>query len=274
MHEERPHRTFAEDVGVRAMLRPVNQQPGSTRLAARRVRDLLRAEIRRGAFADGRLPAESELMARYQASREAVREALDLLRRDGLIERRRGLGTMTIRDEYLVPGLLPPRGDLYETYLPGGHVTPRVLHRAWLPAPDAVVAHLDGVAPDDDCLCIDYVLLVDDRPTGVFTNYLRAGEAARVEQQLFDTDFYSLLHDSAVTPTNFDLSLQAGTADDCTATLLRIRPGAPILLWEQTIRDQNGQAVDYALGALRGDVVITLGGIPRIDLTHSLPPRR
>ncbi|WP_433567295.1 GntR family transcriptional regulator [Nocardia sp. CA-151230] len=281
MHDHRQHRAPGADISDRSdrltLRRRVDQlMPGSAQLAARPVRDLLRAEIRRGAFADGRLPGESELMAQHQASREAVREALDLLRRDGLVERRRGVGTMTVREEYVVPGVLPPQGNLFETYLADGHITPHLLRWTWIPAPSAVAAHLDGVTVDDDCLCIDYVLLVDDRPMAVFTNYLRSPEASRVDQQQFQTDFYSLLHSSNVAVAGFDLSVQAAAADDCTATLLHIARGEPILLWEQTIRNPSGQAVDYALGALRGDVVMKFGDIPRIDLTRSLTsqPRR
>ncbi|MGW0179559.1 GntR family transcriptional regulator [Nocardia sp. NPDC003345] len=83
--------------------------PTSAQLTARRLRDLLRAELRAGAFGSGRLPGESELMSRHRASRDSVRAALDLLRRDGLIERRRGLGTVPIRDDHVVAGALPPR---------------------------------------------------------------------------------------------------------------------------------------------------------------------
>ncbi|MGF6883758.1 GntR family transcriptional regulator [Nocardia sp. GAS34] len=280
MHDHRQHRASSAGNGDRSgrpTLRRIDQlMPGAAHLAARRVRDLLRAEIRRGAFLYGRLPGESELMAHHRASRKAVREALDLLRRDGLVERRRGVGTMTVREEYVVPGVLPPQGDPFETYLAHGHITPRLLHWTWMPAPSAVATHLDGVAVGDDCLCIEYVLLVDDQPMAFFTNYLRSPEASKVDQQRFQTDFYSLLHSSDVAVAGFDLSVQAAAADECSAALLHIAPAEPILLWEQMIREPDGQAVDYALGALRGDVVMAFGDIPRIDLTRSLTsqPRR
>ncbi|MFX0577047.1 GntR family transcriptional regulator [Nocardia nepalensis] len=277
MHDHRQHRAHGAGLGDRSgrsapRHRADRMTSGATPLAARRVRDLLRAEMRRGAFADGRLPAEPELMAHYRVPREVVREALDLLRGDGLVERRRGVGTMTVREEYVVPGVVPPQGNPFESYLADGHITPRVLRWAWMPAPTAVAAHLDGVAVEDDCLCIDYVLLVDDRPMAVFTNYLRSPEASRVDQLRFETDFYSLLHAGDVAVAGFDLSVQAAAADGYTATLLDAARGEPILLWEQMIRNSDGQAVDYALGALRGDVVMKFSDIPRIDLTRSLTP--
>lgn len=245
-------------------------QPGPTRLVARRVRDLLRAEIRSGVYADRRLPAEFELMAQHQASRDAVREALDLLRRDGLIERRRGVGTTATHDEFVGSPRLPPGGSSLEAWLAIGRITPRLLHWNRIGAPGAIAAHLDGVGVGDDCLCVEYVLLVDGRPTAVFTNYLRAAEASKIDEHRFETDFYTLLRSGGVAIAASDLSVQAAAADECTAELLEVTAGDPVMLWEQTIRDPAGEAVDYALGALHRDFVVTFGELPCPDLTGSL----
>ncbi|NUP25843.1 MAG: GntR family transcriptional regulator [Nocardia sp.] len=245
--------------------------PTSAQLTARRLRDLLRAELRSGAFGAGRLPSESELMTRHRASRDVVRAALDLLRRDGLIERRRGLGTVPIREEYVVAGSIPPAGRSLEEHLALGRISPRLLHWAWTPAPPFIAAHLGDVEVGADCLCIEYVLLVDERPLAVFTNYLRATEAAGIDQATFRDDFYALLHSGGVHITGCDVGAQAARADDCAAALLHILPGEPVLLVEQTIRDSAGTAVDYALGVCRGEIQLEIGGIPRIDMTRSLP---
>jgi GntR family transcriptional regulator len=55
--------------------------------------DELRAEVVRGAFPDG-FPTESTLCARFGVSRFTVREALRTLSGEGLIERKRGSGTV------------------------------------------------------------------------------------------------------------------------------------------------------------------------------------
>ncbi|MEU1980364.1 GntR family transcriptional regulator [Nocardia sp. NPDC019395] len=247
--------------------------PASGHLMTRRLRDLLRAELRSGAFGTGRLPSESELMARHRASRDVVRAALDLLRRDGLIERRRGLGTVAIREEYVVAGAPPPAGRSLEEHLALGRISPRLLHWAWVPAPPVIAGRLGEVAVGTDCLCIEYVLLLDDRPLAVFTNYLRAAEASGLDQATFRDDFYTLLHSGGVDITGCDMGVQAGRADDCAAELLHILPGEPVLLVEQTIRDRAGCAVDYALGTCRGELQLAIGGIPRIDPTGALSHR-
>ncbi|MRH92418.1 UTRA domain-containing protein [Nocardia sp. SYP-A9097] len=245
--------------------------PGSSHLLARRLHDLLRTALRDGAFGSGKLPSEAELMTQYQASRDVVREALDLLRHDGLIERRRGVGTVPVRTEYLVSGALPPEGRSLEEHLALGRISPRLLHWAWVPAPEVIAEHLDGISLGDDCLCIEYVLLLDRRPIALFTNYLRAPEAARVDLTTFRDDFYSLLRAGGINFTAFDIGLQAARADDHAAALLHVLPGEPVLLLEQTIRNRDGQAIDYALGTCRSEMQLRIGAIPRIDLTGALP---
>jgi DNA-binding GntR family transcriptional regulator len=68
-----------------------------------RYRDIaaeLQKEIRLGAYPVGKLlPTETELMARFGASRQTVREALRILMDHGLIVRRAGLGSVVIASE-------------------------------------------------------------------------------------------------------------------------------------------------------------------------------
>src|SRR5258708_17682938 len=68
-----------------------------------RYRDIaaeLQKAIRLGAYPVGKLlPTETELMARYSASRQTVREALRIIIEQGLIVRRAGLGSVVIATE-------------------------------------------------------------------------------------------------------------------------------------------------------------------------------
>ena len=58
---------------------------------------LLRADIDRGAIeVNDKIPSETELARKYEIGRPTVRQATDLLVRDGLLERRRGSGTYVL----------------------------------------------------------------------------------------------------------------------------------------------------------------------------------
>ena len=54
----------------------------------------LKADIGQGVYQDGqKLPGENEIAQRYGMSRQTVRQALSLLERESLIQRRQGSGT-------------------------------------------------------------------------------------------------------------------------------------------------------------------------------------
>lgn len=68
------------------------------------VEAILRGDYR----ADGKLPTETELAARFNVSRPTVREALSRLRSDGIVESRRGAGSYVVKLPATVPAQLTP----------------------------------------------------------------------------------------------------------------------------------------------------------------------
>jgi GntR family transcriptional regulator len=67
---------------------------------ARQVADVLRRQVLQGSFTAGSLPAEASLAGEFGVSRNAVRDALDLLRDEGLVERVPGVGTTVAARKY------------------------------------------------------------------------------------------------------------------------------------------------------------------------------
>jgi GntR family transcriptional regulator len=67
--------------------------PSSDRPVYQQIADVLRAEIRSGTYDPGsKLPSETELVARFRASRLTVRRGLAVLQQQGFTEVRRGQG--------------------------------------------------------------------------------------------------------------------------------------------------------------------------------------
>jgi DNA-binding FadR family transcriptional regulator len=86
---KRPSRVGLTTAAARTLLAPLAESGGRAGLVARR----LEAAIRRGLLLDGeRLPAEPELAARLGVSTVTLREALTVLRAQGLVTTRRGRG--------------------------------------------------------------------------------------------------------------------------------------------------------------------------------------
>ncbi|MFE2879835.1 GntR family transcriptional regulator [Streptomyces roseus] len=88
---------------------------------ARQLADLLRHQILAGGYPGGVLPPEDVLAAEYGAGRNTVRQALDLLRGERLVERRPGVGTVVVCEKY--PHGLDRLQGLAETLHEHGRVT-------------------------------------------------------------------------------------------------------------------------------------------------------
>ena len=102
---------------------------------ARQVADVLRHQVRDGVYAAG-LPGEAELVAEFSVSRNTVREALAILKAEGLIDRGPRVGTHVAQRKY-DHGLHALVG-LKETFKDYGDVRNEVRAVTQLPAPAAV----------------------------------------------------------------------------------------------------------------------------------------
>ena len=229
----------------------VSAAPSARDLAVRRLRDLLRLEALDAAVA-GRssapLPAEEVLMARLSVRREIVRDVLRLLVEDGVLVRRRGLGTRIAGDPEELSVALPAEHSPLGALLGAGTVSPQVLGWYWVEAPAAIASRLDGVSAGDHCLCIDYIFLRSDVPIAVVTNYLRAKEARGLTEREFTTDFYTLIGRVADGGLgSHDMTFECGRADAYVATLLEVEVEEPTTKALQVIKDSRGEAIDVAV---------------------------
>ncbi|GAA2210920.1 GntR family transcriptional regulator [Nonomuraea monospora] len=219
----------------------------------RRLRDLLRSAVLRGAFPDGLLPTEAELMASYGATRATVRETLAVLRREGLIDRRQGVGTHAVVKAVVTQlveahGVEPPGQES----LLNRRLRPHVLDRSTIPLPELAAARL-GVPAGTPCLRLEYVSLFGDEPHGMATNYVLAPEADRLRDKPFVHDWYTLLHEAGVGYEESEFIYGCAPADAATAARLGIAEGSPLITMEQLIRDGDGRPFNLAFIHVRGD---------------------
>ncbi|MFG1695287.1 GntR family transcriptional regulator [Nonomuraea sp. NPDC049309] len=219
----------------------------------RRLLDLLRSAVLRGAFPDGLLPAETELMAAYGVGRATVREALAVLRREGLIDRRPGVGTHAVVKAVMTRlaeahGVAPPSQES----LLNRRLRPQVLDRSTIPLPEAAAQRL-GVPAGTPCLRLEYVSLYGDEPHGMATNYVLSPEADRLRGRPFVHDWYALLNEAGVTYEESEFICGCTPADAATAARLGVAEGAPLITMEQVIRDAGGRPFNLAFIHVRGD---------------------
>ena len=95
--------------------------PRSDRPVYRQLADLLHDEISSGRMSpDSLLPSEAQLVTEYRVGREAVRQAVAVLRAEGLVRTERGIGTRVRRVVDRAPVRLR-RGDTAVARMPSIH---------------------------------------------------------------------------------------------------------------------------------------------------------
>lgn len=129
---------------------------------ARQLADLLRHQLLAGGFPDGTLPHETILATDYRATRNTVRQALDLLRAEGLVDRLPGVGTVVVAQKY--PHGLDRLMGLAETLREHGRVTNEVRTMGPAPAPAPVADRLH-VQPGTDVLYIERLRRLNGLPS-------------------------------------------------------------------------------------------------------------
>ena len=219
-----------------------------------RIAMLMRQRILAGVWpAKSQIPTIDALIAEFGASRVTVRLALDLLERDGLIERFRGRGTF-VTDEAagmgrirlgqswrgLVEALKRTRPRLLETV---DDVQP--------PGRDG----LDATLAASYC-CLKRVHLLDNVPYAVMYLYIDRryydGAADRFNRELVIPVLQSL-PDLAIGRAHQTLTI--GCAEPEIADALRIPMGVPVGMLRRVICDDQNVAVYVGDLTYRGDMI-------------------
>ena len=205
--------------------------------------DTLRETIAGGAR--GALASEAELGREHGVSRVTVRRALELLRDEGLVTARQGIGWFVAVD--------PVRQSLgrvttVEAALEaaGAAAERRVLEFAFEVAPAAVAKTL-GLPTDGEVLRVSRLNLADGEPFAVVTVWVPASLGAPLSRADVErSTFYDLLPLQGVEPGRVMQSITAVAADRETASQLGVPTGSPVLACRRVTYDRHGDAVIVA----------------------------
>lgn len=237
---------------------------------ARRVANVLRAQVLRGAFPAGVLPNERALVAEFATSRNTVREALGLLRDEGLVARRRGVGTVVAGRTYQHP--LGELSGLAEVLRRHGTVLNEV-REARSVRPPLTVARRLGLAEGSPAVYLERLRRVDGAPLSLDCTYLipEVGEPllARGRSALENHDVFGLIETAAGAPLGrAEVSVQAVVADPATCEVLAMPEGGAVLAVERLTRLADGRPADLEFIHLRGDRLTLHATLDRVRGRH------
>jgi GntR family transcriptional regulator len=218
---------------------------------ARQVADVLRQQVVRGAFGDA-LPDERVLAAEFAASRNTIREALTILRAEGLIERVPSVGTLVVNQKYR-HGLDRLMG-LAETLHEHGTVTNEVRVAELLRPPRSVAGRL-RVPEGDPVIYVERLRRLNGIPLSLDLTYLLAEIGhPLLEQDLEHRDIFALIEQVSGNRLGAaEVTMEAINADAHSAAVLDVPKGAALLVVERLSHLDDGRPVDLEFIRFRGD---------------------
>lgn len=216
--------------------------PGQT-LLADRLRDELLDVITSSQLEPGtKLPTEGELSKRFGVSRATVREAVRGLVEAGYVVRRRGSGSYVAERRRMPHGLDSTLSYLAMIESAGAHAGMRVLDAAYEQCTkiDSVLQVRRG----EKVLAVERVRTADDQPV----IYSRDRIPARLlgdglDLGTLDPSLFALLRSAGHAADHATATLRAVSSASCTAKVLGVRRGKPLLYIEEIDYDKDGTPV-------------------------------
>lgn len=219
----------------------------------------MRDRIASGDWRSGdRIPSERALIHLLGISRSTLRQAVDTLIHEGLLERRHGSGT------YVTPPRFNQSLDtiysFYDQFQKAGTPLDDVVVAAIEIEAGPTVAHALEILPGDPVYFVQRVRSVQGIPLMVNQSYLpvRVCPGLLLEQGYHS--LYALLRERfGMTIERADDSLEAIDADPTMAMLLEIKPHTTLMLVERRAYtrspERNFVVVHYGRNFIRGDMV-------------------
>lgn len=234
---------------------------------ARRVADVLRQQIHADAYPAG-LPAEQELAAEFSVSRNTIREALAVLKHEGLIDRGPKVGTHVAQRKY-DHGLDALLG-LKETFKDLGEVRNEVRAAMPVTAPPSVARRL-RLRPGEQAAFVERLRYLGELPLSLDLTYLAPDIGRRVLDHPLETnDLFALIEQvSGQRLGSAALALEAIPADAHSAATLQVPDGAALLMLERLTSLADGTPVDLEYIRMRGDRITMRGNLIRAEPMRS-----
>lgn len=218
--------------------------------------EILRENISNGTYkAHQPIPSERQLESIYSVSRTTIRQAIDLLVRQGFLYREHGRGTF-VSPQKLQKGISELTSFSEDMKQRGLEPGQKILDVGYMEPPENVRQHLELPEDCQRVLRIERLRLGDGVPMGIQTSYYNLSEGQTITLQDLEENgsIYRILQEKFhLIPTEADETLEVTLATPHEAALLQIEPGSPLLLSERTTYSQFRRVIEFVKILYRGD---------------------
>ena len=220
--------------------------------AYQRIQGSIRRRIEAGDLRTGEaVPSERDLAKIHKVSLMTARHALASLEREGVVERRRGIGTFVSAPKIHFNKLMSYTEQMGSRNMTAGS---KVLFARLIDNEQEANARL-SLPPKSSVLKLERLRHAAGEPFALETCYLSAAEFSGLASAPLDREslFGVLERDYHVELGYADEEVDATAADPRTADLLGISRREPLLRIRQVIFSNAGKAILYVLGFYRSD---------------------
>nr|BFE59448.1 GntR family transcriptional regulator [Dactylosporangium thailandense] len=203
-------------------------------------------------FDNNFLPSDQDLAARYSTSRTVIRQVLNQLRNERVVERRQGVGTFVATTQLRYS--LSPADESDDQYLSPnlGLTRLHVVSSETMTAPPTVCSVLDAPA-GAECVCVEYAIYVSGEITTAGTSYLLGPLATSVRPGLYAGGLRAHLRQMGIEYRGFEVHIQAIKADAATAEALDVPEGDALLYIRRVGHDRDGRATQLSFTRHRSE---------------------
>lgn len=207
-------------------------------------------EYKRGVF----LPKEVELANRWGVSRNTIRQATNKLENEGLIIRKKGVGTLVATQRAVKTGLDHWFSFTREMQEKGILVTNLVLKLEWI-IPNETISQFFRI--DEDRKVLKLTKLKGDtngEPLVYFESYFHP-RIGVTEKEDFNKPLYTMLEERFGVVVLRSVENISAREAGILGKKLKVSIHAPLLLRERFVYDVGDRAVEYNIGYYRSDKV-------------------
>ena len=197
------------------------------------------------------LPKEVELSKQLNISRNTLRQAITRLVNEGLLERKKGVGTKVAHKGISV-GVKNWLSFSQEMRKLGVEVKNYELHLCYK-TPSAEIAAFFGIKEDTRCLVLERVRGNKDNPFVYFVSYFNPKLPLTGEEDYMKPLYEMLESDRGIVVKTSKEDISARLAGDHVAEKLDISSSDPILIRKRRVLDENDVPVEYNIGYYRSD---------------------
>ncbi|VAW23937.1 Predicted transcriptional regulator of N-Acetylglucosamine utilization, GntR family [hydrothermal vent metagenome] len=216
------------------------------------VEDLLRGLIRLPKYKNGNfLPKEVELAKQLGISRNTLRQATNKLEYEGLLVRKKGVGTK-VAEKAMTTHLQQWHSFTQEMNKRGIKFKNLRLATKWVKA-DKKLASFFNIEQHTVVLRLSRLRGDENGPFVYFESYFHP-QIGLTGKEDFSRPLYEIIEgDYHITPSLSKEKIKARPASAITAKRLQIKQGEPVLVRERFVFDPGGRPFEYNIGFYRAD---------------------